>query len=209
VNVAIAPGTATAGDDFTTIGTEVRFAAGQREATLTLDAVADRLAEPAESYTVTLGAGNGDATPGPAASVTATIRDRAAPSGGAAGDRGSTAVTCAGRRATIVGTGGRDILRGTRRADVIAARAGNDVITGLGGNDIVCAGAGSDRVSGGRGNDRLAGGSGNDRVAGDAGRDRLSGDSGRDRLSGGRGRDACLGGSGRDRSSGCERRRSA
>jgi Calx-beta domain-containing protein/hemolysin type calcium-binding protein len=174
MTVATAPGTATAGDDFTPVNSYVQFAAGQREATVTLDAVDDRRAEPAESYTVTLGAESGDATPGPAASVAATIRDRAAPSGG------STAVTCAGRRATIVGTRGRDILRGTRRADVIAARAGNDVITGLRGNDIVCAGAGNDRLYGGAGRDRLDGGRGRDLLVGGPGRDRLIGGAGAD-----------------------------
>jgi subtilisin-like proprotein convertase family protein len=180
VTLVSAPGAATAGDDFTPVNTYVRFAAGQRKATVTLDAVDDRLAEPSESYTVTLGAESGDATPGLAASVTATIRDPAAPSDGAAGGRGSTAVTCAGQRATIVGTRGRDILRGTRRADVIAARAGNDRITGLRGNDIVCAGAGNDRLYGGTGRDRLDGGRGRDLLVGGPGRDRLIGGAGSD-----------------------------
>jgi subtilisin-like proprotein convertase family protein len=184
VTIVSAPGTATATDDFTPVNTEVQFAAGQREATVTLDAVDDGRAEPAESYTVTLGRGSGDATPGPAASLTATIRDRAASSGsnggGTAGGGGPTAVTCAGQRATIVGTRRRDILRGTRRADVITARAGNDVITGLRGNDIVCAGAGNDRLSGGTGRDHLDGGRGRDVLVGGPGRDRLIGGAGAD-----------------------------
>jgi Tol biopolymer transport system component len=70
---------------------------------------------------------------------------------------------CAGRRATIVGTRGRDRLRGTRRADVIVA---------LGGHDRVRAGRGRDLVCGGRGNDRLFGGPGRDRLIGGPGRDR-------------------------------------
>lgn len=47
---------------------------------------------------------------------------------------------CDGRRATIVGTPGRDVLRGTPRADVIAALGGADVVRGLGGADVICGG---------------------------------------------------------------------
>jgi len=114
--------------------------------------------------------------------------------------RGAAAVPrCAGRRATIVGTAGRDVLRGTRRADVIVALGGNDVVRSARGNDVVCGGPGNDRVTGGPGDDRLAG---------ESGRDRLLGNAGNDRLTGGGGRDTCLGGSGRDRAS-CETKRSA
>jgi uncharacterized delta-60 repeat protein len=94
---------------------------------------------------------------------------------------------CAGRRATIVGTPGRDTLRGTRRADVIVGLGGDDQVLARGGNDVVCGGAGDDRLSGG------------------PGRDRLRGQQGRDRLTGGAGRDRCAGDSGGDRASGCER----
>jgi uncharacterized delta-60 repeat protein len=88
-------------------------------------------------------------------------------------------VTCDGRRATIVGTPGRDRLRGTKRRDVIAGLGGNDVLVGLGGDDVVCGGAGADRLEGGGGRDRLLGGPGNDRLLGGPGRDRLLGGSGR------------------------------
>ena len=46
---------------------------------------------------------------------------------------------CAGKRATVIGTAGRDRLKGTRKADVIAGLGGNDAINGLAGNDIVWA----------------------------------------------------------------------
>ena len=71
---------------------------------------------------------------------------------------------CAGRRATIVGTPGRDRLRGTRRADVIVALRGNDRVAAGAGRDIVCGGAGDDHLIGGRGRDRLLGGPGRDRT---------------------------------------------
>ena len=104
---------------------------------------------------------------------------------------------CAGRPATIVGTGGPDSLRGTRRADVIVA---------LGGDDLVRAGAGADLVCGGAGRDRLLGQKGADRLLGQGGRDRLLGGPGADVLGGGTARDTCLGGGGRDRAA-CEARR--
>jgi uncharacterized delta-60 repeat protein len=131
---------------------------------------------------------------------------------------------CAGKRATIVGTAGRDRLRGTRKADVIVAFGGNDVVKAGRGNDIVCGGAGKDSLAGESGNDRLLGdagddrlagstgadrldgGAGNDRLAGDAGKDVLSGGNGKDRLAGGGQADRCVGGGARDRASQCEKR---
>lgn len=89
---------------------------------------------------------------------------------------------CAGARATIVGTAGRDLLRGTPRRDVIAALGGNDRVLGLGGNDLICLGPGADRASGGAGADRILGGPGRDRLLGGPGRDRLLGGPGRDEV---------------------------
>ena len=80
---------------------------------------------------------------------------------------------CFGKRATIVGTNGRDRLRGTPRADVIVAKGGNDRISGRGGNDRICAGGGRDRVAAGGGADRVAAGSGRDVVLGGGGGDRI------------------------------------
>jgi uncharacterized delta-60 repeat protein len=158
----------------------------------------------------------GGHTTGDRAGAIARLEGDAPPSGGSGGPGGavggSVAPRCAGRRATIVGTAGRDALRGTRRADVIVALGGNDRIRAERGNDRVCGGAGNDlvtgragrdRVLGGRGNDRLAGGGGRDSLLGQAGRDALFGGPGSDRLSGGGGRDNCLGGPGPDSTS-CE-----
>jgi uncharacterized delta-60 repeat protein len=97
--------------------------------------------------------------------------------------------SCAGTKATIVGTKAPDHLVGTRRADVIAGLGGGDTISGLGKGDIVCGGAGGDHILGGAGADHLYG---------QAGRDTLSGGMGRDKLVGGRGRDTLKGGPGRD-----------
>jgi len=146
--------------------------------------------------------------------------------GGGGGTGGGQVPRCAGHRATIVGTNGRDRLVGTRKADVIVALGGRDRISGGGGNDIVCGGSGNDSISGGNGNDKLygqdgrdsisggagrdtaSGGAGNDKVSGGAGNDKLSGGAGNDRLSGGAGKDKDSGGAGRDSCAGGDSHRS-
>ena len=115
---------------------------------------------------------------------------------------------CAGREATIVGSGAGETIRGTPGPDVIAARAGRDRIVGRGGNDVICGAGGKDKLKGRAGKDRLRGGAGNDRPRGGAGGDRLNGGAGRDRMRGGGGFDRCNGGAGSDRlapDDGCER----
>ncbi len=69
----------------------------------------------------------------------------------------AAAPTCAGLKATIVGTNKANTINGTPQRDVIVARGGNDTIRGGGGNDVVCGGDGADVIVGGEGNDRLYG----------------------------------------------------
>ncbi len=95
------------------------------------------------------------------------------------------AVSCAGKRATLLGTEGADTLLGTSDDDVIVGRGGNDLILARGGDDVVCAGAGDDRVVAGPGSDAISGG---------PGADALTGDGLFDLLVGGTGRDFCRGG---------------
>jgi hypothetical protein len=125
-----------------------------------------------------------------------------APGPGTGGGTTSTPVACLGRRATIVGTAGRDLIRGTAAADVIVSGAGADVIVGRGGADVICAGMGNDRVVAGLGNDRADGGPGADRLVGGPGADRLTGGAGKDLLVGGPGRNVLIGGRGKDICSG-------
>src|SRR5689334_4970185 len=125
-----------------------------------------------------------------------------APGGGTGPNVTGRAPRCAGKKATIVGTNGRDRLKGTRKADVIVALGGNDKIDGASGNDIICAGAGNDTVSGGNGNDKVYGEAGKDKMSGGAGKDKLSGGAGNDSLSGGKGNDTLLGGNGTDKLNG-------
>lgn len=128
------------------------------------------------------------------------------PAGGGAGGGGgggkSRVPRCAGKRATVIGTNGKNRLKGTKRADVIVALGGNDSIDGRGGNDLICAGGGDDKVAGGDGKDRLYGQSGKDSLKGGPGNDSLDGGAGNDRLSGQSGKDTLRGRTGRDRLSG-------
>ena len=101
---------------------------------------------------------------------------------------------CEGRRATQVGTPGRDNLAGSGGNDVIVALGGNDTIEPGSGNDIVCAGSGNDNVRAGSGNDVVRGGAGDDTLDGGSGNDRLFGEAGIDRLLGGGDDDALDGG---------------
>jgi glucose/arabinose dehydrogenase len=102
---------------------------------------------------------------------------------------------CAGKRATVIGSGGADRLAGGGGRDVIVGAGGADRIKAGGGRDLLCAGKGADELRGGGGRDRLRGGGGDDR---------LRGGGGRDRLDGGPGTDTCVGG--RDKRSRCEDR---
>lgn len=86
------------------------------------------------------------------------VSDPAIPSFGP--DWGAVPVKCGGRRATLVGTAGKDRLVGTSGRDVITALAGRDTIKGKGGRDILCSGSGRDRVIGGKGRDRCVGAGG-------------------------------------------------
>ena len=90
------------------------------------------------------------------------------------------ALTCAGQKATMAGTGGPDRLRGTSGDDVIAAKGGDDRVVGLRGDDIVCGGAGADLIRGQGGDDTLRGGPGKDELRGGPGSNRCRGGGGSD-----------------------------
>jgi uncharacterized delta-60 repeat protein len=109
----------------------------------------------------------------PHVAIARLLADAPPKTGGGPAGPTPRAPRCAGHRATIVGTAGRDTLRGTRHADVIVALGGNDRVLARRGNDIVCGGSGRDRLLGGPGRDRLIGGPGRDRLIGGPGRDRL------------------------------------
>jgi len=97
---------------------------------------------------------------------------------------------CAGKKATVVGTNGKDKLKGTKGRDVISAGGGDDTVRGLKGSDRVCGGNGKDKIAGGPGRDKLRSGAGNDTLLGVPGQDKLEGGAGKnDRLNGGPGKD--------------------
>jgi uncharacterized delta-60 repeat protein len=108
------------------------------------------------------------------------------------GDPGGSAKgKCAGKKATVVGTNGKDKLKGTKKKDVISAGRGKDTVKGLGGNDLICGGKGKDKLLGGPGKDKLLGQQGNDKLLGGPGKDTLKGGPGKkDKLNGGPGKDS-------------------
>jgi uncharacterized delta-60 repeat protein len=115
------------------------------------------------------------------------------------GDTGGSAKgKCAGKKATIIGTNGKDKLKGTKKKDVISAGGGKDTVKGLNGNDLICGGKGKDKLVGGPGKDKLLGQQGNDKLLGGPGKDKLLGQAGKDILRGGPGKDKVKGGPGKD-----------
>lgn len=102
--------------------------------------------------------------------------------------------SCAGLRATIVGTAGDDFVFGTKARDVVYLGAGADYFEDHfespgGGNDVVCGGSGDDILKGLDGNDTLLGGTGDDQPEGGEGNDTLRGEDGHDHVTGGPGDD--------------------
>jgi len=106
--------------------------------------------------------------------------------------------TCAGKKATIVGTAGDDEIEGTSGNDVIVGLGGKDHISGGGGHDVICGGDGNDKLDGGSGKDLLLGEAGKDKLVGGGGADELDGGDADDRLLGNGGNDALQGGKGDD-----------
>ena len=104
---------------------------------------------------------------------------------------GKVSGKCAGKKATIVGTSGKDKLKGTKKKDVVSAGKGKDTVRGLKGNDLICGGKGKDKLLGGPGKDKLLGQQGNDKLFGGPGKDKLKGGPGKkDKLKGGPGKDS-------------------
>jgi Ca2+-binding RTX toxin-like protein len=109
------------------------------------------------------------------------------------------AISCGGKKATIVGTPGDDVIVGKGASDVIYGGGGDDRISGgRNGNDTICGGSGDDTLNGGRGFDKLYGEEGNDNLDGETGSDMLDGGGGNDKLAGDKGSDNLHGGGGED-----------
>jgi len=111
----------------------------------------------------------------------------------------AAAMTCGGKKVTIMGTAGNDTLVGKGASDVIYGGGGDDRIDGgRNGNDTICGGPGDDTLHGARGFDALYGEEGDDQLFGETGSDMLDGGSGDDKLSGFKGADNLHGGGGED-----------
>jgi hypothetical protein len=184
VRLTTANGTATAGNDYTSVNTTISFADGDTTAkTITVPILDDPLVEGNETVKLTLSNITGGATLGTQRTATLTIIDNDTLTGGE----------------PQIGTGGDDTLKGDGGDDTLIGRAGNDVLNGGRGADSLDGGSGADSLLGDFGNDNLAGGLGSDSLAGGQGSDILLGQAGNDVLSGGSGKDTLTGGSGRDK----------
>jgi Ca2+-binding RTX toxin-like protein len=103
--------------------------------------------------------------------------------------------TCDGKKATLIGSSGKDAIKGTKKRDVIDTLGGSDTVSGGGGNDVLCGSGGKDTLRGGSGKDQLDGGKGKDLLVGGASKDTLLG---------GAGKDVCKGGAAADIGKKCE-----
>ncbi|WP_084021028.1 calcium-binding protein, partial [Microvirga flocculans] len=125
--------------------------------------------------------------------VTASLADRYANTGEAAGD---VYIDIRGLQGSAYG----DVLVAdtTANGNALSGLGGNDRLYGGLGADVLDGGDGGDSLYGNGGDDRLSGGLGGDWLGGDAGNDTLLGDGGDDGLWGGLGQDTLYGGDGND-----------
>ena len=189
VKYAVTGGTAASGKDYTLANGTLTFAAGEISRPIVLGLKDDLFVEPVETVVITLSAPT-NAALGTNTTFTLSITDNER--------RGK----CAGKNATIVGTGGPDVIAGTAASDVILALGGGDTVNAGGGDDTVCAGGGNDTVNGGGGNDTILGSAGNDSISGGGGNDKVQAGGGTDVVNGGRGNDQLRGEGGSDGLSG-------
>jgi Ca2+-binding RTX toxin-like protein len=181
VTYATTKGTAGA-SDFTAATGTVTIPPGFASNTISVTTKADKLIEPAETFTIDLSAPQG-----------ATIADSQG-----VGTIDNVAAT--GHCANILkGTKKANTLTGTERSDLITGLDGNDVINALAGNDCVDGGPDKDTIDGGDGADVLDGRGGKDTLIGGNGDDELSGGGDADTLDGGAGADKINGGSGKNK----------
>jgi Ca2+-binding RTX toxin-like protein len=148
----IAGGTALAGVDYTDAPTHVTVPVGRIEAIVYVPTLTDRLVEPAEDFTLNLGA-----------TMNSVIAD----------GQGVGSIANAPAKGRCV-----NVLTGGKAADTLYGSAGSDAIEGLDGSDKLFGGAGADCLEGGRGNDTIDGGPGRDRIDCGPGRDKVVADRG-------------------------------
>tara|TARA_B100002003_G_scaffold205199_1_gene198489 strand:+ start:16000 stop:18681 length:2682 start_codon:yes stop_codon:yes gene_type:complete len=193
--------TAKAGGDFVDDSGDLRFRAGQTEATVRVATRPDHVREEAETFRLNIDYENAPIHNNNGYSAVATILDDDRPDNRAGVHDGTSG------RDNINGRGGDDEIRGFGSADKLKGAGGKDAIRGGDGSDKIKGGGGGDKlwgdgdddvISGGGGNDNVWGGSGDDKVSGDAGNDKLYGGAQNDIVDGGAGKDKLWGDEGRD-----------
>jgi Ca2+-binding RTX toxin-like protein len=156
VNYGTVNGTATAGDDYTTLAGTLTFAVGQTTQTLLIPLLTDsNTSLTTETFTLNLN------TP-----VNGTIA------------RTDTVITL--DRDTVIGI---ENLIATQFSDTVTGSSLDNILEGLAGNDTIKGGTGNDTIRGGMGNDILEGENGNDILEAGGGVDILKGGMGDDEYS--------------------------
>ena len=190
-DVVVSGGTATQGDDYRLLDSEVSFAPGQTVGAVRLQLGADTAAEGPESIRLSYAAQPGQPFAGEILEHQIILRDRVVATAGddvIIGTDGADTINGLGGNDRIVGNGGGDTLNGGGGADTLNGGAGNDrLIGGLSATDlrdVIYGGAGDDFIDGGYGNDLLNGGAGDDTIEGGFGADTLIGNAGNDVLTG-------------------------
>ena len=174
---------ATAGSDYSAASGSLTIPAGDSNASLNLEIIADTDDEGIETFALNYSALSG-----------ATFSNNQT--------EYSTVVTIENKDAILPlvlnGDDNNNFLEGDILEDSISGGNGNDTLKGLAGNDNLNGGFDNDVLNGGVDDDSLYGGEGNDTLFGDNGEDRLDGEDGNDELYGGNDNDRAYGGNGTD-----------
>ena len=118
VTVTSAPLSAGSGSDFKPVSTTVEFAPGQTTKTVSVEALADALPDPAETFELRISQASGDADPATPSTAVVTIQDRG--SAGAGGtDREAPLIRGLALRPRAFAVARRGKSRGARRGTTI------------------------------------------------------------------------------------------
>ena len=207
-------GDAIAGEDYLATSGQITIAAGETNATVAVEVIADTVfeldetfglnlsnisgatfADNATEYTLLANIENDDIEPPAPTSCNPTTGDDDLTDCATTGD--DTINGLAGND-TIVGLGGHDSLNGQANNDSLNGGNGNDTLIGSNGDDTLIGAGGDDSLTGSNDNDSLVGSNGNDTLNGGNGADILLGQNDEDRLIGSNGRDTLNGGNGAD-----------
>ncbi|APZ54167.1 putative calcium-binding protein [Salipiger abyssi] len=204
-NVYVTGGTASQGQDFSLVSSQVVFAAGQTSSAVRLTVSSDFADEAPETVILNYQPVAGSEFAGTIPEHILTLGNFTQATeldDSIRGSVGNDSIDGLAGNDWILGEDGNDTLRGGNGVDTISGGSGDDFIFGGGDaadlRDVIYAGAGNDSADGGYGNDELRGDAGNDTLVGGFGADTIIGGDGNDVLTGQAWSDAIFGGNGND-----------